>query len=1132
MKSFFLLLLLFILAFNVLLSEDVVIKNDNDNPRTSYFERTNWEESVFLIPNGPCNVKQVMIYFAGTFPNKDTIYFVGDPAEGSIPPTFWVLGYNQRIAPIIVNYDGKPGWRTFDISGLRSDGFDRICIQHKLKSGGPYFATDNNGASSPYKSFLLNPTQNNSLGFPGVYQIPEGDFMVRIVVEYDYPEDGKSASAPPPVFTNITVPSGIVNHASQVFASADASVADWNGDGWDDVAIGSFFFENQKNGKFLDKAVQMKVQGGNTSWADYNNDGKIDFYLQLNGAFDANKLMVNSADLIYMNNGDGTFSPLTTKSTFKLPYPSPSIDFNLTPKGPQDSIPNPYSNVTPLWMDYNIDGWPDLYLANNRTGFNNSQGAYSEIYYPDQIWKSNKDGTFSNTRAEAGIGEAEPLGESGYYDCYGANASDYNQDGKADIFVANYRLVRDLLFQNLNDGTFYNVGTETGVEGVPTSQAGYFGHGMGAEWGDFNNDTYPDLCVGNLGHPDWRGQFSNPSLIYLNEGPPNYKFREVHESMGLKFFEMNSGVCWADLDLDGYLDLVHGQISYEAKGSGVDRLARLYMNQGPENNYKLKDMTWQYGAIIHGAWAPVRIDFDNDGDIDLLMASSTENVKLFRNDLPRNGNWVSLRLIGKPEERVPMDAYGTRVIVYAGDKKFYRELMGSIGGTRCSQSSNELHFGMGNVTTIDKIDIIYPNDIKHTITNINVNRKYSIPYRGTPKVNEITAPSLISPSNFSTELPLNEDIKFSFYTAEPSNIYTLDVFKDSSGILVPYISRGILLASDNQIMSNQKIKFDECGSYAWSVTAVHPLMTTTSSTWFFTVCPPVPNAPVLRLPENNSAEVTALTAFSWNPATYSLPVTPETKYDIEISTKEDFSDNVLTYNDLGKNSYTMEVALNPATLYYWRVRGTNIGTPGPWSDIWSFTTQALPQQIVLRDPENHSTDVQVKPRLRWNKDDIALLYDIQVSKSEQFSELAFEQTGHNWISYTLPEALEPMTKYFWRIRGTNDGGGGLWSEVWDFITGDGTGVIDRIDILITSVEILPNPASRNCEIVINARFSESIKLTLNNILGQELRALGEYALFDGLNRINLDLSDLSQGMYYLNIDYDGSVNSYQIQVIR
>jgi len=648
-----------------------------------------WEETAYLTPAGPCAVNKIRIYFAGATAGKDTIYLVGDPTEGGVPPTSFVWSYNMLIPPIVFDYPGTAGWYDFDISsaGLRSDGYDRIVVQHRMKPAGPFFGIDNNGTSTPLAAYLFDPFTNSSLGFPGVYYRAVGDFMIRAEVAYDFPDGNTSAPPPPAVFREVTKEIGITDASGKNIKAGRVSVVDWNGDGWDDVAIGSNFLKNRKDGNF--ERVDLGIQASSSVWGDYDNDGRIDCYA-VNGG---------DNDKLYRNNGDGTFSDVTAQS----------------------GLSNPRPTVTPMWLDFNNDGKLDLFIANGRR---ESGGA--ETYFPDQLWRNNGDGTFTNVTSSSGMAAAEP---SPYYDCWAASACDYNNDDRTDIFVATYRLAPDLLHRNNGNGTFTDVGASTGVRGSPTASPQYFGHGAGTEWGDLNNDGYEDLVVGNLGHPDWRGQVSNPSLIFMNNRGAG--FEEVRSIMGLKFFEMNFGVVLLDLDLDGYLDIWHCQYAYNAAGAGGEpyRMSRMYINQGPPD-FRLRDMTWHFGARIHGAWTAARIDLDNDGDMDLIVASPTDSVRVFRNDVPRRGGFLAVRLSGSPADQVSMDAYGSKVTVYAGGRKFYRGIHSGGTGTTASQNSNLYHFGLGSSSSIDSVVVRYPNGFQRAFTSLLPDHFYNIAYDG------------------------------------------------------------------------------------------------------------------------------------------------------------------------------------------------------------------------------------------------------------------------------------------------------------------------------------------------------------------------------------------------------------------
>jgi hypothetical protein len=1103
MKNFWV-VLLSLLFVKQIYALDVVVRNDNGSPQLSnYPERYFWEESKILKPDGPCILKKVQIYYVGSTPNIDTIYIAGDPSEGYLPPTLWVIHYNQKAKPIIFNYPGKPGWYEFNVENILIGGLDRIVIQHRLNQSGPWFAIDNDGISQPYSSFLMNPFETNSLGGPGNYYVSNGDYLVRLVVEYIYPSDSTSAKPPFPSFVDVTKEVGLVDGNGNYIKSSDASVIDLNNDGFDDVAIGGFVFKNDGNGQFSNISSKVNINAGMTSWGDFNNDGYIDCYALRNGNYDENLKMVFSQDRIYKNNGNETFTELKPREVFKLPYPDPGVDFRLGKPTQQDSIPNPYSCITPLWTDVNNDGRLDLFLANNRVGLTIS-GNYVERYFPDQLWIQDSDGKFKNVTQQCGILQYELFSSNqsalGYYDCYGANANDYNNDGQIDIFVANYRLVRDLLYRNNGNGTFSNVGDVTGVQGVPTVGIGYYGHGMGSEWGDFNNDGYPDLVVGNLGHPDWRGMYSNPSLIFKNEGPPNFTFKEQHQEMGLKFFEMNAGATWGDFDLDGYLDLWHGQISYRAEGDGGEpkRPGRIYMNSGPPD-YKLIDKTWEFGCVVHGPWNAVRIDFDNDGDLDLLVASSHVGVRLFRNDLERKGNWVGFRLRGSPQDNVNMDCYGTKIIVYCGSQKFYRDLMGSISGNRCSQNSNLLHFGIGNCSKIDSVVVIYSNGFRKTYKDIEPNKYYIINYNQNLIQSRLNTPQCLQPKNYQFGLP--DSVEFYWTNVGGAIKYEINVADNPN-----FTNSKNYQTGQNHFSS---VGFERSKQYFWKVRAISSNDTSQwSSTFSFYSGNPIPSKVQLYSPVDNSSKLSLTPKFVWGKPNFPLGLDVKYTFQLQIATDEQFQNVVATKSNLKDTSFILEdKILQPGTKYYWRVRALNIDSNGVWSDPFSFSTNFLPGIVSLTSPENNSADVPLKPTFRWQPIDNVEEYVLQLSLEENFDTVVVEKTLQATI-YKHLTSLQPEKIYYWRVCGKNNVGLGPWSEIWKFQTTSAT----LVEFLNNSgVKVFPNPF--DSEIVIELESAEIVKVSLIDFLG---RKVYNNEFLEKIIKVNLE--NIVSGPYILKIE--------------
>ncbi len=1116
MKIVTVILALLMISIQSLSAKDVILKNDNGEAVSSGYSNV-WmmEETKLMMPDGPCTVKEIQIYFTGNVANKDTIYIVGDPAEGSVPPTFWCLSYNMKIPPIIFNYSGQPGWVKFPVTDLHLDGLDRLVVQHRVQPNGPWFAFDSDGLTpAPYTSFLMNPFENNSLGGPGKYYITGGDLMVRALIEYDLPDgNGSSLPPPPPVLFDVTKQAGILDTDGNFINTDDASVQDVNSDGWDDIVIGWRLFINQKDGTFKFDSVLKKFSSGKTSWADFNNDGNLDFYSLCNGQFDPALNMLISRDRIIKNLGNMTFQEMPPSGTFNLPYPSPGKDFNMSNQYEQDSIFNPYSCITALWTDYNGDGQLDLYLANNRVGFTANE-QYNERYFPDQLWRQQNNNTFVNVTKTAGIFDAEPFSKPnntwyGYYDCYGANACDYNNDSKPDIFVANYRLVKDNLYTNNGDGTMTDMAAQTGVQGEPTSVSYYFGHGMGAQWADYNNDGNMDLCVGNLGHPDWRALYSNPSLIYQNEGWPNFHFTDKHKTMGLKFFEMNAGVLWADLDLDGYQDLWHGQISYVSQ-SETDpmRPGLLYMNQGPPD-YKLRDMTWFYGCALHGPWSAARIDFDHDGDLDLLILSAFNGARLFRNDLPKKGDWLAFRLIGNPSANVNLDAFGTKVFVYAAGKMFLREL-NSISGTRMTQNTNELNFGLGNVAkaTVDSVVVHYPNGEKYKIENVQKNKRYIIPYMADLQTNGLATPELLQPLNFSVKL--NPTVQLSWKPVPDALSYDIEVYSDA----------GLTDKVFNENNSGNSITFNTAmqnHTFHWRVRTISATDTSAwTGLWNFTVGNLIPLAPVLQSPKDNSNDITLNPVLSWHQSEYAGYYKPKTMYNLQISDKLDFTADVLTYNDIDSLSILLPDTLKSSVKYYWRVRGNNNGAYGEWSDVWSFTSMTLPAAPTLILPENGATNVQNKPTLKWDKVQDASSYHLQVGNDENFTDIFYEAESLVLNQIRMLKNLTPSATYFWHVRCNKSGYSGDWSDTWSF-TAEMPNSVDSKVLPDAAITVSPNPINGKASITLSCRKRIEGNIIIYDVLGRQIYNFARRIYPAGIYSYNFNSDIFDAGIYFVKL---------------
>jgi len=431
--------------------------------------------------------------------------------------------------------------------------------------------------------------------------------------------------------------------------------------------------------------------GGNGVWGDYNNDGCLDIY----------------ANRLWRNNCDGTFTDVTVEAG------NVRIDYPYGASG---------------WGDYDRDGFLDLYVAGAEY-WNNS----NTIYFPDVLWHNNGDGTFTNVTDIAGIGAVE--GVSPKYG-RGVEWGDYNNDGWLDIYVSNYRLQPNYLWNNNGDGTFTNVSKEKGVAGTARRLlfSVYYGHTIGSAWADIDNDEDLDLFTANLVHKDWnRCRISDDSKLYRNNGPAtNYNFTDIRKVAGIPIDpcdttmydpatdqtwykdELFSGVAWADYDNDGDLDLFFTQVYFFIWAHSY-----LYRNNG---DLTFSNVTDDAGVSVWDAWGTSWADYDNDGDMDLVVGGSSYpnksyEVHLFRNEGTSN-SWLKIKLVGCVTNKC---AIGARVKVIAGSLVQIREVEGGMG-TSSSQNSLPLEFGFGGYAGDVDVEIRWTNGSIQKVTGVSLNQ--------------------------------------------------------------------------------------------------------------------------------------------------------------------------------------------------------------------------------------------------------------------------------------------------------------------------------------------------------------------------------------------------------------------------
>ena len=503
--------------------------------------------------------------------------------------------------------------------------------------------------------------------------------------------------------------------------------------------------------------------GSGAAFADYNNDGHIDLYVVNNpGPLHAKVTDASPGNVLYRNNGDGTFTDVTEKA----------------------GVGDRGYGMGCVFGDYDNDGDLDLYVTN---------------YGQNVLYRNNGDGTFTDIAEKAGVGDTR----------WGTGAvfGDYDNDGDLDLYVPNY-IEHDLdklaeaqktsmqygqsvprklnphsfepqdnvLYRNNGDGTFTDVTAELSVESPG-------GRSLQAIFTDFDLDGDLELYVAND---------LSPNFLYRNNGDGT--FIDVSDASWAADFRGSMGLATGDYDGDGDLDLfmshwieqenalysnmwkeegaIGGKSSKvagmqpihlvdESYGASLGEESLKYVGWGTDlfdydndgdldifvanghtfqylDNYDLlipqKDQFFRYdgdgiftdvSAVTSIAALPYRVgrgvafgDYDSDGDVDIFIVNNHDRAVLLRNEGGNRNNWLHVKLIGTKGNR---DAVGARIRLKAGDRIQLREI--NAGASYLSFNSLTAEFGLGQKTTVDWIEVIWLGGDAERFTGINVNQR-------------------------------------------------------------------------------------------------------------------------------------------------------------------------------------------------------------------------------------------------------------------------------------------------------------------------------------------------------------------------------------------------------------------------
>jgi len=503
---------------------------------------------------------------------------------------------------------------------------------------------------------------------------------------------------------------------------------DYDNDGWIDVFMvngtafdapssgpppSNFLFHNNRDGTFTDVTQQAGLV--RTGWGqgccvgDYDNDGFDDLFVTYWGQ-----------NVLYHNNGDGTFTDVTEKA-------------GLVQHGPHVRW-----NVACCFLDYDLDGHLDLFVANYVNFDPNiapAPGASALCKYygvpvacgpqgmgggTNILYHNRGDGKFEDVSEASGIAIPRGLPDpyvvsdnwipAGSYGM-GAAAADFDNDGWPDIYVSCDE-APSLLYHNNHDGTFTQIATPAGcaLNGNGATQGG-----MGVAVGDYDCDGWLDILK-----PNFAGE--NVSLYHNNH---DGTFYDAVYQAGLAAATANVG--WGpgfqDFDNDGWRDIFisTGHVYPEISGRGLmaDYASPpvVYRNTG---NGKFENVAPRAGpgAIQpHTSRGCAFGDYDNDGDVDVIVINMNGPPSLLRNDCTRAHSWIKVKCIGVKSNR---SAIGARVKIVTGNHSQIDEVMS--GSSYLSQNDFRLHFGLGRAKQVDSLEVRWPSGLVERLPNVEANQ--------------------------------------------------------------------------------------------------------------------------------------------------------------------------------------------------------------------------------------------------------------------------------------------------------------------------------------------------------------------------------------------------------------------------